>query len=200
MLWNRLYSLQTPSKTNPIPTVKFSEQAKAIWVEWYDKHYQEAPQDNLQPAWSKFPGYCLRLALILSLSRCAMSLTKPTPIITAADIGGAIKLVDYFKSHAIRVYKVSADKSGDDRVARVLRWIRKKSGTVTAAQLQQSKIVEDSTAAKEMLQHLADEGHGTVKVGDRNSLEFRLTDPASKGQPVNKSTGGESPAADGEAQ
>jgi hypothetical protein len=72
------------------------------------------------------------------------------------------------------VYKRAADEADRGRVARVLRWVRKRGGVVTAREARMNEYCKSSEEAKELFQYLAELGHGTVVEKPRGSTEFHL--------------------------
>ena len=56
--------------------------------------------------WAKLCGYGARLALILHLSRVACGVVELNGEVDEVSMKGAVALVDYFKSHARRVYRL----------------------------------------------------------------------------------------------
>jgi hypothetical protein len=137
---------------------------------------QQCRLNNLRPPWSKAEGHCLRLALVLFLVRKACGSTKAT-MIDPASIDGAIKLINYFKSHARRVYGGAAAQSDKGRIGNAIRWIRRHGGIVTARKAHMHGLCKSSAEARELLQDLAELGHGTVTEEARGSYVFRLNDP-----------------------
>lgn len=154
--------------------VMFSPAAKKVWISWVNEHRREAPPDHLEPVWSKMEGYCARIALVLFLSRVACGETKATTI-DVESVRGAVKLIAYFKSHARRVYKVYAEKTEDSRVAKTLKWIRKRGGEVTARDVQMNHHATTAEKAKELLTYLSDSSYGTVTEKAKGSVVFRLS-------------------------
>jgi hypothetical protein len=95
--FERLYALQGDY------LLRFSPAAAALWRAWYDAHAAELAVDTfparLQGPWAKMPAQLARLTVILH------ALTVPlTMEVTAETLGHAADLVDYFKSHAKKVY------------------------------------------------------------------------------------------------
>ena len=150
----------------------FSSAGKSRWVEWVNVHRKESHPDNLRPMWAKAEGHCARLALVLFLARKACNETKDT-CLGRPSIDGAIKLIEYFKSYARRVYGSMADRSNQRRIGNALRWIRKHGGTVTARKANMYGLCKDSDAAKELLKDLEELGYGTVTNEPRGSVVFR---------------------------
>ncbi len=160
--------------------IKLSPAAKEKWVAWVNSHRKETPRDNLRPFWSKCEGYCARLARVLYLARRACNETKSI-MIDPLSVTGAVKLIDYFKSHARRVFRAMADQSDKGRIGNALRWIRKHSGTVTARKAKQYGLCKDTEEVTQLFNDLADLKHGSIKKESRGSVVFRLAeskDPA----------------------
>jgi hypothetical protein len=86
--------------------VRMSRAAQALWREWYDAHVAEQESETfprrLRGPWAKFPSQLLRLMLILH------ALREPAPTqctVSAETFGAAADLLDYFASHARKVYR-----------------------------------------------------------------------------------------------
>ena len=165
-LWNLNWSFDP---------LTLSPKAKGLFIDWYDSHVQESPPDNLRPTWAKAEGYCGRIALILFLTRQACRETNAIEV-DEQSMAGAIQLIEYFKSHAIRVYDHVADLFGNDRTTKALALIQRRGGTVTAREFRQYLPTKTSDEAAELLEYLAEKGCGTVTRKPRNSLEFTLND------------------------
>ena len=111
--------------------ITLSAAAKTIWIAWFNRHSNEQPPDHLRPIWAKATGHCARLALVLYELRRACGETTEAEI-DIASMSGGIKLMEYFKSHAHRVYEKAAATSDTGRIAKALRRIKKQGGKVTA--------------------------------------------------------------------
>ena len=160
----------------------FSTAAKAIWIDWVNAHRKESPPDNLQPTWSKAEGHCARLALVLFLARQAANETKGSKI-DETSIRGAIKLIEYFKSHTRRVYGCVTDQQDTSRIGNALRWVKRRGGVVTAREANQYGLCKNSEEAKELFFDLAELGFGTVTEKARGSVVFRLHEASSQPSP-----------------
>jgi hypothetical protein len=176
---NYLYDLTTDATP-----IRFSAVAKSVWVQWINAHREEAPPDGLRPAWSKFEGYCQRLALVLFLiwRACSPEPQTLTEVLKRRQVGeesitDAIKLIEYFKSHARRVFSSFADLGDRGRIGNALRWVKRHGGRVTARQARQYGLCRDSEEAKELLLDLQELGHGTVSEEARKSIVFTLRGP-----------------------
>jgi hypothetical protein len=155
--------------------VEFSHGAKTLWVQWINEHRKETLPDNLRSAWAKLEGYCARLALVLFETHKAASGTKPTDL-DEASIQGAIDLIEYFKSHATRVYSRITLQHDTSRIGTARTWIKKRGGTVSARDIQRYRVggVRTSEEAIELLNDLAEENLGVVSENPRNQVIFKM--------------------------
>lgn len=137
--------------------------AEEVWAAFYNAHNQEQPPVHLQPYWAKCEGYCLRLALVLTMLRWACGEADGERV-DATAMTGAVKLVAYFKDHARRVYAAANQRGDRGRVGETLAWIRQRGGKVTAREIRQFRKggVKTGEEAVELLDDLAELGHGSV--------------------------------------
>jgi hypothetical protein len=157
----------------------FSKTAKEKWVTWVNALRKQEPPVNLKPCWSKAEGHSLRIALILFLSRKVSGETKATEI-DVASVEGAVRLTDYFLSHARRVYAAAISKKDDGRIGHALRWISKHLGQghkITARLAKINGLTKDTEEAKMLFLDLQELGHGDVVEGPQGHVEFRLHTP-----------------------
>lgn len=111
-LFDRLRSLGMGLDDHGAPVkaaVAFSDVAKELFVEEYDKHRREMrlpgfPQ-NLRSPWAKLEAYFLRIILILAACRFAGASGVPERV-EADDVLRAGVLIGYFKAQARRVFGV----------------------------------------------------------------------------------------------
>lgn len=152
---------------------RFLPKAKDRWIAFVNEHRKERTPDILKPTWSKLEGYCARLALVLHITRqvCGETTNKE---VDEASVNGAIELVEYFKSHAQRVYK-SAPPS-KTRAELALKWLARNGGEATARKFKENGVArcKSSAEAKELFKQLEAAGHGTVEEGKKKSVTFRL--------------------------
>jgi hypothetical protein len=100
----------------PAPkAVGLSASAKAAWVEFYnaitrETHARDFPRHLIGP-WRKLRNYGARLALVLHEARFACSETASEEMVDEASMRGAVELVAYFKTHAVRVHAMMAAKT-----------------------------------------------------------------------------------------
>jgi hypothetical protein len=187
-LFNRLFELkQTVSKTgDTIPvTVWLSPDAKRSWIAYYNTHAREQTEQtgDLSAAWSKLEEYAARLALVIHFIRWGAddpTLTGETTLDDASMRAG-ITLAKWFKNEARRVYAMlsETDVERDDR--RLLEWIERKGGSVTAREVQQGcRWLKEPGAAESALEKLVKDGRGiweAIPAGQRGqpTRHFRLS-------------------------
>jgi hypothetical protein len=92
----------------PVPqTIQLTQSAKDLFVELYNRLGQEALAPDfpvhLRGTWSKYRLYVARLALILHLIRSALGEVQTADMADEISVSGAVALVDYYSSHAVRV-------------------------------------------------------------------------------------------------
>jgi hypothetical protein len=115
-VFERLYRLEgdVDDDDEPVPRViRLSDQAAEIWADWYaertaEQEAEEFPR-RLRGPWAKMPSQLARLTLTLhALWSCPVA-----DAVSAETIAAAADLVDYFKSHARRVYRHLARERRD---------------------------------------------------------------------------------------
>lgn len=149
--------------------------AKEVWIDWVNGHRREEPPTNLCAHWSKAEGHCLRIALVLHLTRQLCNETRSEQV-DEPSMSGAVALVEYFKAHARRVYKTVAEHTGRDRIPRAVQWVRKRGGSVTAREVRMNGLlgIDKTEKAVLLLRDLERAGHGKVTMGRQGSVKFRL--------------------------
>jgi hypothetical protein len=130
-LWDRPLVRDEHGRLRPF-VVHFTPDARAAFAAWFDAHAIEAEGDDfpphLQGVWAKLRAYCGRLALILE--QLAWAYTPDAPAghprnVTLHSVTNAIRVVDYFKSHAARVRCLLRGAGGTDSedARALLRWV-----------------------------------------------------------------------------
>jgi hypothetical protein len=156
-----------------------SAPAKKAWGEWINSHYAELEtvDESLRGVWSKLDGYSARFSLIIHRCRVAANETKSHNI-DAESVSRAVKLVDYFKGHARRVYHRMKRDGDSSRLGIAIRWIRGHGGKATPRDILQGKVagVKNANDARELLTYLRDQRAGTITPGKRkDQLTFTLS-------------------------
>lgn len=167
-LCKQLYDLKAIKEPHRVDA-----EAKQLWIKWVNDHRAESPPDNLRPTWSKAEGHLLRIVLIIHLTRQLCNETKSVNV-DAKSMEGGIELIEYFKSHAHKVYGNLHLYAGKDRLSRALKWVRKHGGTVTARQARLNGFCPNIEDAVQLFQDLEHHGHGHVTKGRNNSVLFTL--------------------------
>jgi hypothetical protein len=115
-------------------------------------------------AWSKLEEYAARLALVVHFTRWAAGDPMPTNahFVDAASMNTGIVLAKWFKHEARRVYAMLDESDAERDRRRLVEWIGRKGGTVTARDVQQGcRWLREPGAAEVALEELAKAGHGT---------------------------------------
>jgi len=149
----RLYMLAMRAEADRPPRphlVTFTPEAKPVWVVWFDNHAAEMEDPGFSGryagVWSKLRAHAARFALILSRLRLSCDPCPPTigksgiiardsalstePSVNAADVRGAIKLVDYFKSHLTRIGHQMIAGIGNADAKALVDWIKRHRKTM----------------------------------------------------------------------
>jgi len=111
-------SITNDDTLNPIPEIlKFTPEAKKVLFEWQKVNTDqcnEAENEAVSGIFSKMDMYVLRLALILEMMRFACNESNKQAVSIEA-VQGAIKLVEYFKSSAVKVNSILSNASPLDK-------------------------------------------------------------------------------------
>lgn len=190
MIFQRLFTLEHEVDENGDfkPTiVQFNEDGKAFWKEFIKDHYKEQEEsifpDNLKGPWAKMEGYAARLALILQFLRWACDEADDS-YVDDVSMAGAAELIDYFKSHAKRVYDRLKATPEDKRVQSAVEWIRKRGGTSSARDFLTHKVagVKKASDVRGLFKDIQDRGWGKVeeKSKGRVTISIKYTELQSK--------------------
>jgi hypothetical protein len=109
--------------------VRLTADARQEWQRFTYDHAAEVNADDfpahLKEPWSKMRGYCGRLALIVHYLRWAGGeIAGDKADVDDESMRRAVALVDYFKSHARRVYSAIEADPRIKEAKRVIRWLR----------------------------------------------------------------------------
>lgn len=111
-------SITNDETLNPSPAVlKFTPEAKRILFEWQKANTDqcnEAENEAVSGIFSKMDMYVLRLALILEMMRYACNESDKQAVSIEA-VQGAVKLVEYFKSSAVKVNSILSNTNPLDK-------------------------------------------------------------------------------------
>ncbi len=111
-------SVTNDDTMNPSPEVlKFTPEAKKVLFEWQKVNTDQsngADSEALSGIFSKMDMYIVRLALILEMMRYACNESDKQAVSIEA-VQGAVKLVEYFKSSAVKVNSILSNASPLDK-------------------------------------------------------------------------------------
>lgn len=197
-VFDRLFSLtMEPDPESPLMAdghgpdmrprlVRLADDGKRAWVTFYNEHATEQAElsGDLSAAWSKLEGYAARLALVVHLTRWAAgdaTLRDPARV-DEASIAAGVVLARWFGDEARRVYAILSESDDDRETRRLVEWIDRKGGTVTARDLTHGVRAYrgDPDAAERALSALAEAGIGHWEAdahgpkGGRPAQRFRL--------------------------
>ncbi len=157
-------------------TMHLTQDGRAAWVEWYNAHAREMESPDLaailKGPWSKLRSYCLRLALVIHLLRLVCNEVDREDV-DAESVTRAIQLIDYFKSHARKVYRHLHRDADDRRIEQVVAWIRSHDGECCARDLQRANVagIKKASDANQVMKDLVDLALGDLQ--DRASDNHR---------------------------
>jgi hypothetical protein len=191
-LVDRLYELQPTNGDDGEPrpvVIGLTHDAKAVWKAFFNSHAQEHVDlaGELSAAWSKLEEYAARLALVIHYARWAADdpELRRADVVDAASMLAGVKLAQWFKGEALRVYSLLRETDDDRERRRLFELIQRKGGSVTARDLMRSSRQWATAAVAETaLDDLAKAGHGewveqpTSSKGGRPTRVFVLPDIA----------------------
>jgi hypothetical protein len=190
-LFDRLYDLQPAAAEDDDPrpvVVRLAPGAKAAWTAYYDAHAAEQTDltGDLSAAWSKLEEYAARLALVVHLTRWAADPDRTDPDVLGADsMAAGITLATWFKGEARRAYALLGESDAERDERRLVEWIGRKGGVVSARQVQQGcRWLKQPGEAEAALNGLVKAGRGrwrevpTTPTGGRPSRTFELSPPS----------------------
>jgi len=182
-IFDRLLSLEHAldehDKEKPFP-IDLTPEAKLLWIDYYNRHRAEGVEldDDLAAAWSKLEAYAARFALIFQLCDWAAG-TASEDCVDEKSVAAGIELSDWFGNQAKRVYVLFVESPEDVEHRKLVEWIQRKGGRVTARQLQQGfRKYKKSTEAEAALACLVDADLGrwdVVSTGRRQRVDFVLS-------------------------
>jgi hypothetical protein len=111
--------------------VKLTRDGRQAWKRFTDQHAAERNAKDFLPVlrgpWSKMRGYGARLALVLHYLRWACGeVSSETSDVDGESMDRAARLIEYFKSHAKRVYAAMDSDPRTPAARRLARWLAEK--------------------------------------------------------------------------
>ena len=185
-VFEKLFNLR--SRISLLPgqrcAVCLTEKGKEKWIEFYNKHVDEMNAPDfpypLRAPWAKLRGYCARFALILQMARVASDEVESEDV-DEVSIQRAVRLVDYFQSHARKVYASLHSTQQDKELARAIKFLKEHDGSASVRDFVTCKVAGCQTKrnAEELFRKLEEAGWGKIDTvtpskGGRPSVVFRL--------------------------
>ncbi len=191
-LFGRLYELELTigdeGELRPV-LVRLTGDAKSAWKAYYNAHAIEQADltGDMAAAWSKLEEYAARLALVVHFIRWAagdVTLTKPD-ILDTESMKAGIVLARWFKHEARRIYAMLDESDSERDQRRLVDWVGRRGGLVTAREVQQGcRWLKEPGAAETELEALVKAGRGnwrsvpTTEKGGRPGRTFVLSSPS----------------------
>ena len=123
---------------NPRPRfIPIGQEAKVLWIEWHDRHARELDDiydDDLRAFYAKLKGACARIALLFTCVEVAAG-GDAVAYISADAMRRAIRVAEWAKGEARRVYAVLGETEEDRARRQLIEWIERRGGAVTAREL-----------------------------------------------------------------
>jgi hypothetical protein len=174
LLFDRLFDLQPlrgdDGERRPV-LVRLTAEAKTAWKAYYNAHAVEQVDlaGDIAAAWSKLEEYAARLALVIHFVRWAADNVPGTEemphryqSVDVDSMNAGIALAQWFKHEARRVYAILDESDAERDHRRLVEWIGRKGGIVTAREVQQGcRWLKEPGAAEAALGELAEAGRGT---------------------------------------
>ncbi|WP_279400963.1 DUF3987 domain-containing protein [Priestia megaterium] len=165
-----LYSLKGDNKGEPI-VIKFQKEAKQEFISWYDELQEEIYltgfPEMLKGTWAKMPGYFLRLALILHLMRYVCGETNEREI-DETSVLVTCELIDYFKSHAKKVFQMLKSDELTRKILKVVNYIKERGtrNSIKLRDLLHANVagVRNMEEVNILLKHVEVRGYGVFEV------------------------------------
>ncbi|RIV24687.1 DUF3987 domain-containing protein [Alicyclobacillaceae bacterium I2511] len=168
----KLNGLQGHPDGTPI-ILTLTKMAKTLYNAWQDEHFAEinAPNfpERLEGPWAKLEIYMLRLALTVQMLRVVSGLANDGEI-DEESILAAADLVDYFKSHAKKVYEHLSETAEDKQVRQVVKWLQMQEGqSATPRDMQMYRVAGIKTAneARQLNDAIVKRGHAQYSLNDQ---------------------------------
>jgi len=168
--------------TNQEPTrVLLSAESRQLFGRWYDENgaIVDSTAGLAQGFYAKFPGQLGRLALVLHVLRNAETPGRPLTVETMSD---AITLIEYFRSHLVRIlprFDAIGSTKGAALGTRILRVLGRADGEWVARRelrrgLGNSVPAEDIATVLDLLEQEGTVETRTVETGARPREEARI--------------------------
>lgn len=164
-VFEELYKYQHDGDANP-KVIELTEKAREKFKAWLNS-FQNHDSEEISNYCEKLVGYCGRMALILHMVKKASGETTSESV-DLESMTSAIAFVEYFKSHAKRVFRWMDEKSEDRTIRKLLAWIQKKGGQASSRDIMRAGAagIKAKSVTEKLLNELVDRGYGYFKPGE----------------------------------
>jgi hypothetical protein len=151
----------------PVPRLlRLSEEAKAVWVEWYNQWAleQAAVEGELAAAYSKLEAASARFALLHHVISHAVIGSDDAVAVASESIEAGIILARWFAGEARRIYGILSESVEEKDTRRLIDFINSRGGEITPHDLWKSNTrrYSGSEDARLALTALEDAGVGVL--------------------------------------
>ncbi|MCA9150281.1 MAG: DUF3987 domain-containing protein, partial [Planctomycetales bacterium] len=164
-------------------TLLLTDGARRLFADFVNDHGHEQLSlgDDLAAAWSKLEQLPARLCIAIHCCRACTGDTVSLNHVDEVTMQAALRLTQWFKHEARRVYHALDSSEIDEERRAVVKWVRERGGSTTLREIQRGilrgKNIDD---IDRVLQSLTKSGHGyfdsssdTTRPG-RPSLRFNV--------------------------
>ena len=181
-------------------TLGLTDDAHAAWVKFYNAHAVEEVEleGDLASAWSKLEACAARIALVIHLVRWAADdpTLNDSEYVDTRSITAGVTLANWFGSEVRRVYAMLNETDEQRAIRKLVEWIERRGGCITARQLQQGcREYRTAESAQAALQQLVDLGlaqwisREPSRRGGRPTQELQLMTPSPAYKSLSKPAG-----------
>jgi hypothetical protein len=168
--WNLLVSqlldlgFDPASPGNEPVVVRLDNDARLAWNAFYDQWAieQENAEGDLASALAKLEGYAARFALIHHMVGVIEDPGRPAALVQRDSVLAGCRLCRWFADEAGRVYALMGESEQTSHLRKLIDFIARKGGEMTARNLQNAngRKYPDAESAKQGLQAVVDAGLG----------------------------------------
>lgn len=158
--------------------VDVSEGAMALWVEHFNRTgaEQQEHSGDVVTAYDKLKLYAARLVLVLHCVKQAAGQSVDPNAVDTETMREAIELTEWFKRETLRVYAMLSERDSDREQRKLVEWITRKGGRVTAREVRQGfRSLKAPRASEAALSDLVEAGVGKWEAPQSGSSGGRPT-------------------------
>lgn len=174
-LFKKLYGLKFENGKPAV--VHFTKDGYEAFRTVMNDHLQQTDyaqqEDHIAAHWAKMEGYFARLCLTIHTTRYCAGGTRSEHV-DAESVYMAATLVDYFKAHVLRFYKILDTKQPLSKSQRIVNWAKRHNKTeVSIREILTARIADNKEEAIAVFDQMQEDGLGHWK-DDGDRREFVL--------------------------